>query len=218
MQDSWKPLLTAEKEKPYFQSLWAFVQTAYAETTVYPPKERIFHAFDAVGPSDVRCVILGQDPYHGPDQANGLSFSVNDGVMFPPSLRNMFKELESDIGCPRPESGNLEKWAKQGVFLLNAVLTVEAGKAGSHGKKGWETFTDRVIEILSDQDEPIAFILWGNYAKSKKALIDTDKHLVLESVHPSPLSASRGFFGSRPYSKVNAWLEETGRKPIDWCL
>lgn len=218
MHPAWQTILKEEKEKEYFQQLWSFVQSAYQETTVYPEKDRIFHAFDAVAPSAVRCVILGQDPYHGPSQANGLSFSVNDGVKIPPSLRNMYKELVTDLGCTQPTTGNLEKWSDQGVFLLNTSLTVEDGKAGSHAKKGWEAFTDRVIEVLSAQEEPIAFILWGNHAKSKKVLIDTSRHLIVESVHPSPLSANRGFFGSRPYSRVNQWLEEQGRQPIDWCI
>ena len=218
MHPSWQTVLKEEKEKTYFQELWTFLKEAYQTTTVYPPKERIFHAFDAVAPEDVRCVILGQDPYHGPGQANGLSFSVHDGVPIPPSLRNMYKELVADIGCPAPTSGNLESWSRQGVFLLNTSLTVEEGKAGSHAKKGWAQFTDRVIEVLGTQTQPIVFILWGNHAKSKKALIDTNRHLVLEAVHPSPLSASRGFFGSKPYSQTNAWLKEQGREPIDWCL
>jgi len=218
MHTAWQEILKEEKEKDYFIRLWDFVKTAYRETTVYPPKDRIFHAFDAVAPQDVRCVILGQDPYHGPNQANGLSFSVNDGIAIPPSLRNMYKELGSDLGCPVPTTGNLEAWSKQGVFLLNTSLTVEAGKAGSHAKKGWESFTDRVIEVLGQQEQPIVFILWGNHAKSKKSLIDTSRHLVLESVHPSPLSASRGFFGSRPYSQTNDWLQQQNRTPIDWCL
>ncbi|MDE0563996.1 MULTISPECIES: uracil-DNA glycosylase [unclassified Exiguobacterium] len=213
----WTDIIQDEMSQPYFQQLKQFVDQAYEETIVYPNREDIWNAFIYTKFSDVKCVILGQDPYHGPNQAHGLSFSVQDGVRFPPSLRNIFQELKDDVGCDIPKSGNLEKWAKQGVLLLNTALTVEAGKAGSHRGKGWEQFTDSVIERLGSREEPIVFILWGNDAKKKMKWIG-EQHQVLTSVHPSPLSSHRGFFGSKPFSQVNDALNEWGQSPIDWCL
>ena len=213
----WTDIIQDEMSQPYFQQLKQFVDQAYEETIIYPNREDIWNAFIYTKFSDVKCVILGQDPYHGPNQAHGLSFSVQDGVRFPPSLRNIFQELKDDIGCDIPESGNLEKWAKQGVLLLNTALTVEGGKAGSHRGKGWEQFTDSVIERLGSREEPIVFILWGNDAKKKMKWIG-EHHQVLTSVHPSPLSSHRGFFGSKPFSQVNDALNEWGKSPIDWCL
>lgn len=213
----WSDIIETEMKQPYFTDLKAFVDDAYTSSTVYPARQDMWNAFVYTKFKDVNCVILGQDPYHGPNQAHGLSFSVQDGVRFPPSLRNIFQELADDIGCPPPKSGNLEKWARQGVLLLNTALTVEAGKAGSHRGQGWETFTDTIIHELGQREEPIVFILWGNDAKKKQALIG-EQHLILTSVHPSPLSAHRGFFGSKPFSQVNAKLSEWGREKIDWCL
>lgn len=215
---SWKEILEEEREKPYFQELTAFLDKEYAEKTIYPAREDIGSALRATPFDEVKVVILGQDPYHGPGQAHGMSFSVKPGVKIPPSLRNMFKELADDLGCPIPTTGYLESWAKQGVLLLNTVLTVRAGEANSHKGMGWEIFTDTLIQKLSNREKPIIFVLWGRPAQSKKKLIDTTKHVILESVHPSPLSASRGFFGSKPYSKINAQLQARGEKPIDFCL
>lgn len=213
----WTELIRQEMDQPYFQELKTFVDEAYATTTVYPKREDIWNAFIYTAFADVKCVILGQDPYHGPNQAHGLSFSVQDGVRIPPSLRNMFQELHDDLGCTIPKSGNLEKWAQQGVLLLNTALTVEAGQAGSHRGKGWETFTDRIIEHLGQREQPIVFVLWGNDAKKKTKWIG-DQHVILTSVHPSPLSAHRGFLGSRPFSQVNEALKRFDVTPIDWCL
>ncbi|MFN3365533.1 MAG: uracil-DNA glycosylase [Exiguobacterium mexicanum] len=213
----WSDIIATEMAEPYFTNLKAFVDEAYETSTVYPEREDIWNAFVYTKFKDVKCVILGQDPYHGPNQAHGLSFSVQDGVRLPPSLRNIFKELQDDIGCKVPTSGNLEKWARQGVLLLNTALTVEAGKAGSHRGKGWEQFTDSIIERLGERDEPLVFILWGNDAKKKQKWIGP-QHAVLTSVHPSPLSSHRGFFGSKPFSQVNAKLSEWGQPEIDWCL
>lgn len=213
----WSDIIAAEMAEPYFTDLKAFVDEAYATSTVYPAREDIWNAFVYTKFKDVKCVILGQDPYHGPNQAHGLSFSVQDGVRFPPSLRNIFQELHDDIGCDVPKSGNLEKWARQGVLLLNTALTVEAGKAGSHRGQGWERFTDFIIERLGQREEPLVFILWGNDAKKKQKWIGP-QHVVLTSVHPSPLSSHRGFFGSKPFSQVNAKLSEWGQPEIDWCL
>lgn len=215
---SWKQILEEERTKPYFQELTAFLDKEYEEQTIYPARADIGSALRATPFDEVKVVILGQDPYHGPGQAHGMSFSVKPGVKVPPSLRNMFKELANDLGCPVPTIGYLESWAKQGVLLLNTVLTVRAGVANSHKGMGWEIFTDTVIQKLSEREKPIIFVLWGRPAQSKKKLIDTTKHVILESVHPSPLSASRGFFGSKPYSKINAQLQEWGEKPIDFCL
>ncbi len=216
IEESWKSQLQGEFEKPYFQELTQFVRTEYMSHPVYPPAKLIFNAFDQCPFDRVKVVILGQDPYHGPGQAHGLCFSVNDGVDFPPSLRNIFKEIQSDIGSPIPISGNLERWAKQGVLLLNATLTVRAHQAGSHQKKGWEQFTDAVIHLVADRQEHVVFILWGNYAISKGEFIDPKKHLVLKSVHPSPLSASRGFFGNKQFSTTNKYLIEWGKEPVRW--
>lgn len=214
--ESWKARLQPEFEQPYFQELAAFVKQEYQEQTVYPPGSQIFSAFDHCSFDDLRVVILGQDPYHGPGQANGLCFSVNDGVTFPPSLRNIFKEIASDCGIPAPASGNLERWADQGVLLLNATLTVRARTAGSHQKKGWELFTDRVIEIISKEKEHVVFLLWGAYAQNKGSVIDASRHLVLKSAHPSPFSADRGFFGNKHFSKANTYLQANDLQAINW--
>lgn len=216
IEASWKEKLEVEFQKPYFQQLSTFVHEEYKKYTIYPPGGKIFNAFDSCPFDNVKVVILGQDPYHGPKQANGLSFSVNEGVPLPPSLVNIYKELEEDLGVQPPASGDLERWAQQGVLLLNATLTVRQSQAGSHQGKGWETFTDAVLRILSEQREGLVFILWGAYAKRKGALIDRSKHCVIESAHPSPLSASNGFFGSRPFSKANAYLESKDKEPIQW--
>jgi uracil-DNA glycosylase len=216
IEESWKAKLAPEFERAYFEQLTDFVRAEYAKTRIYPPGSRIFAAFNACRFEGVKVVILGQDPYHGPKQANGLAFSVNEGVRIPPSLVNIYKELETDLGVPAPATGNLERWAEQGVLLLNATLTVRKGSAGSHQGKGWEQFTDAVVRLLSEQREHLVFILWGAYAQRKGAVIDRKKHLVIESPHPSPLSASRGFFGSRPFSRANAYLEEHGLGAIEW--
>lgn len=216
IETSWKNQLQDEFEKPYFRQLTDFVKSEYASQKIYPPARLIFNAFEHCPFDQVKVVILGQDPYHGPGQAHGLCFSVNDGVEFPPSLRNIFKEIQNDTGAPIPASGNLERWARQGVLLLNATLTVRAHQAGSHQKKGWEQFTDAVIHRVADRLDHVVFILWGNYAISKGEFIDTRKHLVLKSVHPSPLSASRGFFGNKQFSATNAYLLEHGKEPVVW--
>jgi uracil-DNA glycosylase len=215
--ESWQPVLAAEFEKPYFQKLTAWVRGEYATTTVYPLGSQIFHAFDACPFEEVKVVILGQDPYHGKNQAHGLAFSVNEGIRTPPSLQNIFKELQDDVpGTPAPANGNLDRWASQGVLLLNATLTVRAATPGSHQKKGWEEFTDAVIRKVSEGRPHVVFILWGAYAQKKEELIDASKHLILKAAHPSPYSADRGFFGSKPFSQTNAWLEKHGEKPITW--
>ena len=216
IEASWKEKLAEEFGKPYFQQLAQFVREEYQKFTIYPPGGKIFNAFDKCPFDKVKVVILGQDPYHGPGQANGLSFSVNDGVALPPSLQNIYKELKSDLGVEPLASGNLERWAQQGVLLLNATLTVRQGSAGSHQGKGWEEFTDVVLRILSEKRDGLVFILWGAYAKRKGALIDRSKHFVIEAAHPSPLSATSGFFGSRPFSKANKYLEEKRTTPIEW--
>lgn len=216
IEESWKKQLQDEFEKPYFVQLTSFVKSEYATQTVYPPAKLIFNAFEQCPFDKVKVVILGQDPYHGPGQAHGLCFSVNDGVDFPPSLRNIFKEINADTGAQIPKSGNLERWAKQGVLLLNATLTVRAHTAGSHQKKGWEQFTDSVIHLVTDKLDNVVFILWGNYAISKGEFIDASKHLILKSVHPSPLSASRGFFGNHQFSTTNKYLTENGKSPVQW--
>jgi uracil-DNA glycosylase len=217
VDDSWKTILASEFEKPYFKALVKFVHQQRASYTVCPPSGFVFSAFDA--PFDaVRVLILGQDPYHGKKQAHGLSFSVLPGTLAPPSLQNIYKELRDDLGLSIPRHGHLLKWAQQGVFLLNAVLTVRAGEPGSHRDHGWEKFTDAVIQLLSDRDKPVVFVLWGRYARDKISLINTQKHVVIESAHPSPMSASKGFFGSKPFSKVNEALKEFGGDPIDWEL
>lgn len=216
IENSWKQVLANEFEKPYFEKLTSFVREEYSKTTVYPPAKLIFNAFDHCPFDKVKVVIIGQDPYHGPGQAHGLCFSVGDGVAFPPSLINIFKEIERDFNQPLPFSGNLERWADQGVFLLNATLTVRAHTAGSHQGKGWEEFTDAVIEKLSREKENIVFMLWGSYAQKKGAVIDTNKHLVLKAVHPSPLSAYRGFIGCGHFSMANTYLKDHGLEPIQW--
>ena len=216
IEEGWKHVLEPEFDKPYFVQLAEFVRKQYKTRQVFPPARQIFNAFDRCPFSQVKVVILGQDPYHGPGQANGLCFSVNDGVTKPPSLINIFKELEDDLGESRPATGNLEGWADQGVLLLNATLTVQAHQAGSHQNKGWEQFTDRVVATLVNQNSNLVFILWGSYAQKKGAVIDTRRHLVIRSAHPSPLSAHRGFFGSRPFSRTNKYLLEHGKTPINW--
>lgn len=216
IEKSWKELLKDEFEQPYFAELVDFVKKEYASKKIYPPAKLIFNAFDQCPVDNVKVVMLGQDPYHGPGQAHGLCFSVNDGIAFPPSLINIFKEIENDLGIPVPETGNLERWAKQGVLLLNATLTVQAHQAGSHQNKGWERFTDAAIRLLSEKKENIVFMLWGSYAQKKGAVIDTSKHLALKAVHPSPLSAYRGFFGCKHFSMANQYLQEKGLKPIEW--
>lgn len=216
LEKSWKDLLADEFEKPYFADLVKFVKEEYQNCKVFPPPKFIFNALDSVPVDQVKVVILGQDPYHGPGQAHGLSFSVPDGMPLPPSLQNIYKEIESDLGKKMPHTGNLERWAKQGVLLLNATLTVRAHQAGSHQNKGWEAFTDAVIHRLAEKKENLVFILWGAYAQRKGAFIDPAKHLVLKSPHPSPLSAHNGFFGSRPFSQTNRYLEEHGQPPINW--
>lgn len=216
IEESWKNILQDEFEKSYFGELTEFVRNEYARTTVYPPAKLIFNAFDSCAFEDVKVVIVGQDPYHEPGQAHGLCFSVNDGVAIPPSLVNIYKEIQNDFGIPAPKSGNLERWARQGVLLLNATLTVQAHRAGSHQGKGWETFTDAVIQKISREKENVVFILWGSYAQRKGEGIDTSKHLVLKSPHPSPLSAHRGFFGNHHFSKTNEYLVAHGKKGIEW--
>jgi len=215
--NDWDEVLTNEFEKPYYSKLREFLQKEYMGELIYPQEADLWTAFKLTPFDEVKVVILGQDPYHGPGQAHGLSFSVKPSVKIPPSLRNMFKELASDIGCPLPESGTLTGWAQQGVLMLNTVLTVRDGQAHSHRKQGWETFTDEVIRLLSEREKPIVFVLWGRPAQEKKKLIDTSRHAIIESVHPSPLSASRGFIGSRPYSKTNQILESWDETQIDWC-
>ena len=216
IEASWKSLLTDEFARPYFENLTEFVHEEYRTQKIYPPAKLIFNAFDQCPFDQLKVVILGQDPYHGPGQAHGLCFSVNDGIDFPPSLRNIFKELQNDVGKPIPSTGNLTSWAQQGVLLLNATLTVRAHQAGSHQKKGWEEFTDAVIHKINEKKEHVVFILWGSYAIRKGEFIDQNKHLVLTSVHPSPLSASRGYFGNHHFSKTNEFLKEHDLEPINW--
>jgi len=213
---TWKLKLIREFEKEYFLNLAEFVKREYKSNTIYPPGGLIFNAFNLCPLNRVKAVIIGQDPYHGPGQAHGLCFSVREGTDFPPSLINIFKEIEMDLGIRRPLSGNLERWAKQGVLLLNATLTVRAHQAGSHQKKGWEEFTDSVINIVNSEKKNIVFFLWGAYAQKKGEAIDRSRHLVLESVHPSPLSASRGFFGNKHFSKCNDYLKLHNIEPINW--
>ena len=213
---SWERQLAAEWDAPYFKTLTDFVRDSYGRTTVYPPAGRIFAAFDACPFDEVKVVILGQDPYHGPGQANGLCFSVADGVEMPPSLVNIFKEVSDDTGAPMPATGNLERWARQGVLLLNATLTVEAHRAGSHQGRGWEEFTDAAVRRLATEREGLVFMLWGSFAQRKGAFIDRQRHLVLSSPHPSPLSAYRGFFGNHHFSQANAYLVSHGKEPVAW--
>lgn len=219
IDQSWKSALEAEWDKPYFIQLTDFVREEYRHNpkTTFPPPAQIFAAFDSCPFDNVKVVILGQDPYHGPGQANGLCFSVNRGIQAPPSLQNIFKEVQTDMGLPAPSTDNdLSRWARQGVLLLNSTLTVEAHRPTSHQGHGWEQFTDDVIRTLNDSKEHLVFILWGSYAIKKGAFIDRNKHLVITSPHPSPLSAYRGFFGSRPFSRTNAYLVQNGIAPIDW--
>ncbi len=214
---SWLEVLKDEFDKEYFEKLIRFVKQEYASTTVYPAGKNIFRAFELCPFDKVKVVILGQDPYHGPQQANGLCFSVNDGIPLPPSLQNIYKEIESDLNVKMPNTGNLDNWSRQGVLLLNATLTVRANLAGSHQRKGWEEFTDAVIKTVSDQKENIVFLLWGKYAQEKGQIIDSSKHHILKAPHPSPLSAYYGWFGCKHFSKTNQYLESIGQKPIDWA-
>ncbi|WP_196889393.1 uracil-DNA glycosylase [Aureivirga sp. CE67] len=217
LDSKWEEILSDELAKSYVKELQDFVTNAYNTTTIYPPKEQVFAAFDHCSFKDVKVVIIGQDPYHGPGQAHGLCFSVNENIAIPPSLINIYKEICEDLEVETPNHGNLEHWAKQGVLLLNATLTVEAGKAGSHQRKGWEKFTDAVIQKIANDKEEVVFMLWGGYAKKKGRKIDKTKHLVLESGHPSPLSANRGFwFGNKHFSKANSYLKQKGKKEIEW--
>lgn len=217
IDESWRPYLQEEFEKPYFKELITFVNQEYAQYECYPPEEQLFAAFDFCAFEDLKVVIIGQDPYHGFGQANGLCFSVNDSIPHPRSLKNIFKEIESDLGNSYPKSGNLERWAKQGVLLLNATLSVRAHRAGSHQKKGWEKFTNAVIKIISNEKEDVVFLLWGGFAKQKAKLIDTSKHEIIATGHPSPLSANRGYwFGNKSFSKTNFLLEQAGQKAIEW--
>lgn len=216
IESGWKSRLGEEFDKEYFLKLVEFVRSEYHNTTVYPPGSLIFNAFNLCPFDEVKAVIIGQDPYHGPGQAHGLCFSVRTGVEFPPSLVNIFKEIENDLGIVRPGSGDLTRWAEQGVLLLNATLTVRARQAGSHQNRGWEQFTDSAIRMLNNDKEHLVFFLWGAYAQKKGLAIDRSKHLVLESVHPSPLSASRGFFGNRHFSRCNDYLQKHDIKPVDW--
>lgn len=217
IEQSWKDRLKPEFEKPYFAELTNFVKQEYSTKQIFPPAKQIFNAFNYCSFDDCKVVILGQDPYHGLGQANGLCFSVNDGVRIPPSLVNIFKEIQDDLGQPIPKSGNLERWAKQGVLLLNATLTVQSGLAGSHQNKGWERFTDAVIKCVSDEKESVVFMLWGRYAQDKGSIINANEHYVLKSKHPSPMSANGGgWFGNNHFSKANAFLESKGLEPIIW--
>ncbi|MGZ3768190.1 MAG: uracil-DNA glycosylase [Bdellovibrio sp.] len=219
LESSWKKRLGSEFEKAYMKDLEKFLLAEYRKgKTIYPPEKNYFAALNLTPFNKVKVVIVGQDPYHGPGQAHGLCFSVQEGVRFPPSLRNIFKELQEDLGYDIPKSGCLDRWAKQGVLLLNAVLTVEDGKAGAHQGKGWEIFTDKIIHLLNDERENLVFILWGSYAQKKGSFIDRAKHLVIEAVHPSPLSAHRGFFGTKPFSKANGYLRSKNIGEIDWSL
>jgi uracil-DNA glycosylase len=216
IEPSWQELLQTEFDQPYFESLAEFVRDEYSRKTVYPPAPLIFNSFDQCPYDRVKVVILGQDPYHGPGQAHGLCFSVNDGVQHPPSLQNIFKEINRDLGMPVPASGNLTRWAQQGVLLLNATLTVEAHQAGSHQHKGWESFTDAVIRLLAESKQGLVFMLWGSYAQQKAAFVDQNKHLVLKTVHPSPLSAYRGFIGCGHFSAANDYLVRNGKDAVLW--
>ena len=216
--NDWDEVLGEEFDKPYYQELRSFLDSEYKNRMVYPLPQYIYTALRLTPYKDVKVVILGQDPYHEPGQAHGLAFSVNKGIEIPPSLVNIYKELHDDLGCSIPNHGCLTEWAKQGVLLLNAVLTVQAHRANSHKGRGWEQLTDTIIQKVNEKEEPVVFILWGSNARSKRQFITSQKHLVLESVHPSPLSAYNGFFGSRPFSKTNRFLEENGIQPIDWQI
>ena len=216
--NDWADKLKDEYKKDYYKKLFSFISEEYSKHTVYPPGDDIFNAFHLTPLSNLKCVIIGQDPYHEPNQAHGLSFSVKPGVDIPPSLANIYKELESDLGCYIPNNGYLVKWAEQGVLLLNSVLTVRAHEAASHKGKGWENFTDAVIRIVNEVDRPIVFLLWGGFARSKKSMLNNPKHLILEAPHPSPLSVYRGFYGCKHFSKANNFLIENGLTPIDWQI
>jgi uracil-DNA glycosylase len=218
LKNDWQEVLGEEFQKPYYRQLREFLKNEYENYTVYPKQEDIFNALQYTPYRDVKTVILGQDPYHGPGQAHGLSFSVKPDVKIPPSLKNIFKEMQDDLGCDIPNNGYLVKWAKEGVLLLNTVLTVRKGQAHSHKGKGWELFTDRVIQKLNEREKPVIFILWGKPAQEKGKLIDDLKHFILTSPHPSPFSARKGFFGSRPFSKANELLRKQGEEPIDWKI
>lgn len=217
MTTDWNPLLRAEFDKPYWSSLQSFVENERQHHAVYPARENVFSALHHTSYADTKVLILGQDPYHGPNQAHGLCFSVQHGVAVPPSLVNIFKELHGDLGIPIPEHGNLQAWARRGVLLLNTTLTVRAGQAASHQGKGWETFTDEVIRVVNEKPF-VVFVLWGAHARKKKSLIDATRHAIIESAHPSPLSAHNGFFGSRPFSRINAALRAAGMSDVDWSL
>ena len=218
LKNDWNELLKDEFSKDYYLSLREFLKNDYTTKIIYPDKYDIFNALHYTSYKDVKVVILGQDPYHGPNQAHGLSFSVSPGVKIPPSLLNIYKELNSDLGCYIPNNGYLKKWADQGVLLLNTSLTVRAGEANSHKNKGWEIFTDKIISLINEKTDPVVFLLWGNNAINKKKLITNKQHLILSSTHPSPLSASRGFFGSKPFSKINKFLISVNKAPIDWQI
>lgn len=218
IHNDWWAFLQKEWQEPYFEKLSAFVHTEYETKTIFPPKNKVFSAFEACAYKDIKVVILGQDPYHEVNQAHGMCFSVNLGVKIPPSLMNIYKELQNDLGCYIPNNGYLMPWARQGVFLLNTVMTVQEGRANSHAGKGWEIFTDHVIQEINKKDTPVVFLLWGRNARNKAAMIDQTKHLVLECAHPSPLSAYNGFFGCRHFSKANAFLKQHGQQPIDWQI
>jgi uracil-DNA glycosylase len=218
IKNDWGPLLESEFDAPYYKQLRSFLKEEYKTSTIYPSMDDIFNALHFTPYEKVKIVILGQDPYHGPGQAHGLSFSVQPGTAPPPSLKNMYKELNADLGCHVPKHGYLKQWADEGVLLLNTVLTVRHGQAHSHREKGWERFTDRIISLVNEREKPAVFLLWGRPAQSKRSLIDENKHRVIQSPHPSPLSASRGFFGSRPFSKANDCLTEMGESPVNWCL
>ena len=217
-RNSWTPWLQNEFQQPYFRSLAAFVHEEYETRRIFPPKQQVFSAFENCDYPDIRVVILGQDPYINYGQAHGMCFSVNPGVALPPSLQNIFKEISDEYGCPLPNNGYLMPWARQGVFLLNAVLTVREGASRSHAGKGWETFTSHAVEKISEKEDPVVFLLWGRDARNKKTLINTEKHLVLEAAHPSPLSAYNGFFGCGHFRKANAFLKQMGRGEIDWPI
>ncbi|HCC07220.1 MAG TPA: uracil-DNA glycosylase [Clostridiales bacterium] len=216
--NDWKDIVGEEFEKEYYKKIQEFLEKENNSSIVYPNRDDIFNALHFTGYEDVKVVIIGQDPYHGLGEAHGLCFSVKEGIKIPPSLRNIYKELNSDLGCYKPNNGYLKKWADQGVLLLNAVLTVRANEAASHSKIGWQIFTDTIIEKLNNREDPIVFILWGNYAIGKKSLITNKTHFIIESVHPSPLSASRGFFGTKPFSKTNDFLKSVNKEPIDWQI
>lgn len=214
--EDWKRILQPEFDKPYFEELTGFVRSEYASQRIFPQGRNIFRAFDKCPFDRLKVVIIGQDPYHGDGQANGLCFSVNDGVAFPPSLQNIFQEVHDDVGAPVPISGNLDRWAEQGVLLLNSVLTVRAHEAASHGGRGWEQFTDAVVRAIAERKDGVVYMLWGSYAQRKGAIADPTRNLILKSVHPSPLSAYRGFFGSKHFSQANAYLASRGKEPIVW--